>query len=120
MSRSDASPMPSALSDTIATDLGGSQVENGHLSSDGSLDAGSAMQFAARALTKLATGAVEGAHVEAMSINCDFVGSADLGDMISARGTVTRQTRTVLFLAVELFRENHLILTASSVFRISR
>lgn len=120
MSRSDASPMPSALTATMITDLGGSPVENDHLSADGKLDAGSAMQFAARALRKLATGAVEGARVEAMSINCDFVGSAGRGDMISARGTVTRQTRTVLFLAVELFREDQLILTASSVFRINR
>lgn len=122
MSRADASPMPSAPSTSVSkvTDLGNTQVENTHLSADGLLNAGDAMQFAARAFTSLATGAVTTGKVKAMSVNCDFVGTAQLGDVISARGTVTRQTRTVLFLAVELFREDDLILTASSVFRINR
>ena len=120
MSRADASPMPSAPSASKVLDLGNAKVESVHLSDDGLLDAGSAMQFAARALTSLATSSVATGKVEAMSVNCDFVGSARLGDVICARGTVTRHTRTVLFLAVELFKDDQLILTASSVYRINR
>lgn len=120
MSRADASSMPSAPSATKIIDLGTTTVATTHLSADGTLDAGDAMQFAARALTSLASSAVATGKVEAMSINCDFVGTAQLGDVISARGTVTRHTRTVLFLAVDLFKDDHLILTASSVYRINR
>lgn len=120
MPSADASTMPSVPSAARVTELGNTTVDSTHLTADGKLDAGSATQIAARALTLLASSSVAEGHVEAVSINCDFVDTAQLGDVISARGTVTRHTRTVLFLAVDLLQGERLILTASSVYRINR
>jgi len=77
-------------------------VEPKHMNSSGSLHGGVLMTFADIAMSQ-ASRAVSGAsRCTTVSLTCDFTGPGKLGDVIVARVRVTRQTRTMVFLAAEL------------------
>lgn len=77
-------------------------VEPKHMNSSGSLHGGVLMTFADIAMSQTSR-AVSGASTcTTVSLTCDFTGPGKLGDVIVARVRVTRQTRTMVFLAAEL------------------
>ena len=110
-----ADPAPAPSSEALLQ----VQLEAADCRADGSLDAGQATLLATRALEQLAACEVTDAECDPMSINLDLVGRARLGDLVEAKGYVTRRTRTVLFLTAELFVGSDLVVTATSVFRIN-
>jgi acyl-coenzyme A thioesterase PaaI-like protein len=53
-----------------------------------------------------------------ISLNCDFVGPAKLGDRIRATANITRKTRSIVFISGELTVEGRPILTATGLWKI--
>ncbi len=90
-----------------------------HMNAAGTVHGGMLMTFADAAMgqtSRLVTGARGGSTV---SMNCDFAGPARLGDVIEAHARVTRATRTLVFVTVELFTAGRLILVATGLWKIA-
>jgi uncharacterized protein (TIGR00369 family) len=77
-------------------------VEPKHMNSSGSLHGGVLMTFADIAMSQTSRAVSGAATCSTVSLTCDFTGPGKLGDVIVARVRVTRQTRTMVFLAAEL------------------
>jgi acyl-coenzyme A thioesterase PaaI-like protein len=54
-----------------------------------------------------------------VSLTCDFVAPAKLGDIIESRVRVTRRTRTIVFLSCELVCGERVLMVGSGVWKIS-
>ena len=74
------------------------------------------MAFADTVLGSAARGAV-GVPSVTVRMTTDFAGPGRLGDWLVGTGTVTRETRTLTFVTVELRAKHRLVMTASGIFR---
>lgn len=72
----------------------------------------------AQVATDLAQRATPGASAPLLSMNCDFIGAAEVGADVEAEVVVTRVTRTVVFLGCRLSAGTQLLSTASAVYKI--
>jgi acyl-coenzyme A thioesterase PaaI-like protein len=59
-----------------------------------------------------------GAKAQALSLNCDFVSAGEPGDRVEGRATVTRATRSVLFISGSLSVGGRILMTATGVFAV--
>ena len=73
------------------------QVEAKHLNGGGGLHGGAMATFADFCLFAFA-GLTGNAAAVTVSLHCDYVGGAGLGDRIECRGHVTRETGSMIFL----------------------
>jgi acyl-coenzyme A thioesterase PaaI-like protein len=89
-----------------------------HLNGGGALHGGMAMAMADIAMGRTVRDALEGARGATISLNCDFIGPAKLGDRVCGTVTITRKTRTIVFVSCELAVEGRAILTASGLWKI--
>lgn len=64
----------------------------------GNIHGGALMTFADFALFMIAGGMETSVHGVTMTMNCEFVGAAEAGKMLTARGEVVRQGLSVAFL----------------------
>ena len=94
------------------------EVKEHHLNFGGVVHGGMLMTFADMVLGQAARRAMDGQLCSTISLNCDFVASAKLGDWIQGTGRIVRKTRSILFLSGELYTEDRTLLTASGIWKV--
>jgi acyl-coenzyme A thioesterase PaaI-like protein len=94
-------------------------VRDIHLNGGHALHGGMSMALADIVMGKTVNDALEGARAMTVSLNCDLIGPAKLGDRIRGTATITRRTRTIVFISCELTVEGKPILTATGIWKIA-
>lgn len=61
---------------------------------------------------------IEGAKATTVSLNCDFVAGAKGDETITATATVTRRTRSLVFISGELKAGGRTVLTATGIWKV--
>ena len=89
-----------------------------HLNGGSSLHGGMAMALADIAMGKTVHDALEGRRAATVSLNTDLIGPAKLGDRVRGVATITRKTRSIVFITCELTVEGKPILTATGIWKI--
>jgi uncharacterized protein (TIGR00369 family) len=89
-----------------------------HLNGGGSLHGGMAMALADVVLGRSVRDALDGASAVTISLNCDFIGPAKLGDRVRGTAKITRKTRSIVFIGCELAVEGRVIMTATGIWKI--
>jgi uncharacterized protein (TIGR00369 family) len=93
-------------------------VADKHLNGSGSLHGGMLMMFADVSMSQTSR-AVSGAKsCSTVSLTCDFVGPAKLGEMLVARVRVTKKTRTLVFLSAEIACGERLVAGITGLWKI--
>jgi uncharacterized protein (TIGR00369 family) len=93
-------------------------VRDIHLNGGGSLHGGMAMALADVVLGRSVRDALEGKSAVTISLNCDFIGPAKVGDRIRGTAKITRRTRSIVFIGCELAVEGRTIMTATGIWKI--
>jgi acyl-coenzyme A thioesterase PaaI-like protein len=62
--------------------------------------------------------AIDPARAATISLNCDFIAGAKLGDTVIGRAQITRRTRTIVFISAQLTVNDKPILTATGLWKI--
>ncbi len=88
-----------------------------HLNGADMLHGGMMMSFASMVLAAAAREAA-GGDVEALSVNCDFTGPGKPGDEVTGIASVTRRTRTIVFLSCDIQVGDRMLMTATGVYRV--
>ena len=91
-----------------------------HLNAGGAVHGGMMMTFVDISMgraTKEVTGC---ARMATVTMNTDFLAPGRLGDVVESRVRVTRQTRTMAFLAVEVVAGERLLVQATGTMKIAR
>ncbi|MFZ2467532.1 MAG: PaaI family thioesterase [Parvibaculum sedimenti] len=95
-----------------------------HLNGGDRLHGGMMMTLASMVLGEAAKSAAEksepGADARALSLNCDFVSAGERDERVECRATITRATRSVLFIAGELCVGSRILMSATGVYAIKR
>jgi uncharacterized protein (TIGR00369 family) len=89
-----------------------------HMNGAGTVHGGMLMTFMDTSMSRtsrLISGAKSTATV---SLTCDFVAPAKLGDVIESRVRVTRRTRTIVFISAELVCGESTLMVGSGVWKI--
>ena len=89
-----------------------------HLNGGGSLHGGMAMALSDIVMGRTVRNALEGKNAMTVSLSCDIVGPSKLGDRVRGVATITRRTRTIVFISCELSVEGKAILTATGIWKI--
>jgi uncharacterized protein (TIGR00369 family) len=93
-------------------------IRDVHMNGGGALHGGMAMALADIVMGRTVRDALEGARALTISLNCDFVGPAKLGDRIRGTAKITRKTRSIVFISGELAVEGRTIMTATGLWKI--
>jgi acyl-coenzyme A thioesterase 13 len=93
-------------------------VREMHMNGGGALHGGMAMALADIVMGRTVRDALGDARALTISLNCDFVGPAKLGDRIRGAANITRKTRSIVFISGELTVEGRPILTATGLWNI--
>jgi acyl-coenzyme A thioesterase PaaI-like protein len=98
------------------------RLENHHLNFADRFHGGMVMTLLciamAQVATKLAARALAGSTASLLSLNCDFIGTTGGGTVVMAEVSVTRATRSVLFLTCRLFAGEEVLTSASAIYKI--
>jgi acyl-coenzyme A thioesterase PaaI-like protein len=89
-----------------------------HLNGGNALHGGMSMALADIMMGRTAHDVLEGERAMTVSLNCDLIGPAKLGDRIKGQVTVTRRTRSIVFLSCELTVEGKPVTTATGIWKI--
>ncbi len=89
-----------------------------HLNGGGALHGGMAMALADIVMGRTVRDALGDARALTISLNCDFIGPAKLGDRIRGTAEITRKTRSIIFISGELAVEGRPVLTATGLWKI--
>jgi uncharacterized protein (TIGR00369 family) len=93
-------------------------VQPQHLNGGGALHGGMAMGIADIVMGRTIRQAIDPARAATISLNCDFVASAKLGDAVIGRAQITRRTRTIVFVSAQLTVADKPVLTATGIWKI--
>ncbi len=94
-------------------------VADKHMNGAGGVHGGLLMTFGDIAMSQSAR-AVSGAPAcSTVSLTCDFVGPATLGEILEARVRVTRQTRTMVFLLADIVVGDRPVAVATGLWKIA-
>ena len=93
-------------------------VRDVHMNGGGALHGGMMMALADIAMGKTVHAALEGGRAVTISLNCDFIGPVKLGETIVARASITRRTRSIVFVTATLGVEGRAIMTATGLWKI--
>ena len=93
-------------------------VREVHLNGGGSLHGGMGMALADIIMGRTVRDALDGAKALTISLSCDIVSGSKLGDRFVGRATITRRTRSIVFIAGELSVAGKPILTATGIWKI--
>ena len=93
-------------------------VRDIHLNGGGALHGGMAMALADIVMASTVRDALKDNKALAISLNCDLIGPAKLGDRIRGVATITRRTRSIIFISSELSVDARIILTATGLWKI--
>lgn len=94
------------------------QVRKHHLNRGQVAHGGMLMTFADMVMGRAAAEANGGVPCATISLNCDFVSAAKLGDWVEGAARIVRKTRSVLFVSGELSTEGRILLTASGLWKV--
>jgi acyl-coenzyme A thioesterase PaaI-like protein len=89
-----------------------------HLNGGGSLHGGMAMALADIVMGRVVRNALGGGRAMTVSLSCDLVGASKLGDRVRGTATITRRTRTIVFISGELSVDGATIVTATGIWKI--
>jgi uncharacterized protein (TIGR00369 family) len=93
-------------------------VQPQHLNGGGALHGGMAMGIADVVMGRTVRLAIQPAKAATISLNCDFIAGAKLGDKVIGRAQITRRTRTIVFINAQLTVDDKPILTATGIWKI--
>ena len=93
-------------------------VRDVHLNGGQTLHGGMAMALADIVMGRSVRDALDGETAMTVSLNCDLIGPARLGDRIRGETTITRRTRSIVFISCALSIEGKPILTATGIWKI--
>lgn len=93
-------------------------VRDIHMNGGGTMHGGMAMALADIVLGRTVRDALDNARALTISLNCDFVSAAKLGDRIRGTATITRKTRSIVFISGELAVDGRPIMTATGLWKI--
>lgn len=93
-------------------------VEERHLNSRGVVHGGMLMALADHVLGWLVFEAVGGAPCVTVSMNSQFMGAVKPGDWLEMRGSVVRQTRSLVFVAGPMTVDGKTVFTAEGIWKI--
>ncbi len=97
-------------------------IADQHLNGDGRLHGGMMMGLMAivmgEAAQMAAAAKTEGAKARPLSLNCDFVSAGETGEQVEGRTTITRATRSVLFMSGTLTVGKRVLMTATGVYAV--
>lgn len=93
-------------------------VRDIHLNGGATLHGGMSMALADIVMGRSVHDALEGQRAMTISLNCDLIGPARLGDRIRGTAAITRRTRSIVFISGELAVEGKPILTATGLWKI--
>ncbi len=93
-------------------------VRDIHLNGGQSLHGGMAMALADIVMGRSVRDALDGQMAMTISLNCDLIGPARLADRIRGQATITRRTRSIVFISCTLAVEGKPILTATGIWKI--
>jgi uncharacterized protein (TIGR00369 family) len=93
-------------------------VAEHHMNGAGTVHGGMLMTFMDTSMSRTSR-LISGAKGTAtVSLTCDFVSPAKLGDVVESRVRVTRQTRTIVFLSAELKCGERTLMVGSGVWKL--
>ena len=90
-----------------------------HMNGAGSVHGGMLMTFMDTSMSRTSRLISDATSTATVSLTCDFVAPAKLGDVIESRVRVTRRTRTIVFLSCELVCGERVLMVGSGVWKIS-
>jgi len=93
-------------------------VRDIHLNGGGAIHGGMMMALADVVLGRTVRDSLENQRALTISLNCDFIGPAKLGDRIRGTAEITRKTRSVVFIGCELAVDGRIIMTATGIWKI--
>ena len=102
--------------DTDGVDVCGMKVEPQHINGGGGLHGGALATFADFCLFVFA-GMTGDSDAVTVSLSCDYVGGAVLGDRLECRGQVIRETRSMIFLRGTIARGEEPIMAFSGILK---
>lgn len=89
-----------------------------HMNSAGTVHGGMLMTFMDTSMSRTSRLISDAKSTATVSLTCDFVAPAKLGDVIESRVRVTRRTRTIVFLSCELVCGERVLMVGSGVWKI--
>ena len=93
-------------------------VRDVHLNGGGTLHGGMAMALADIVMGRTVRDALDGGRALTISLSCDIVTPAKAGERITGRATITKRTRTIVFISGELKVADRTVLTATGIWKI--
>ena len=93
-------------------------IRDVHLNGGATLHGGMAMALVDIVMGRTVRTALEGANAMTVSLSCDLMGPSKLGDRIRGTATITRRTRSIVFVSSELTVEGKIVLTATGIWKI--
>lgn len=93
-------------------------VQPQHLNGGDALHGGMAMGVADIVMGRTVRLAIDPGRAATISLNCDFIAGAKLGDRVVGRAQITRRTRTIVFVNAQLTVGDKPILTATGIWKI--
>ena len=91
-----------------------------HMNYSGTVHGGLLMTFADIAMSRTSRLSTGARSCSTVALNCDFAGPGRLGDLIEIRVSVTKATRTLVFLSGQLSAGDRAVMTATGLWRIVR
>lgn len=95
-----------------------------HLNGADRLHGGMMMTLAAIVMGEVAHAAAnrekDGGETRPLSLNCDFVSAGEAGERVEGRASVTRATRSVLFMSGDLKVGSRILMTATGVYAVKQ
>ncbi|MDB5452921.1 MAG: thioesterase, partial [Caulobacteraceae bacterium] len=73
------------------------RAEAKHMNGQGHMHGGALMTFADYSMFGIAAGALAETAAVTVSLTCEFIGGAHIGDLLEATGEIIRQGRTLIF-----------------------
>lgn len=90
-----------------------------HLNGGGTVHGGMLMTLADTLLGRTISVVLGDGKAATVSLNCDFLAAARSGERIIGRGRITRRTRTIVFLAGELYgADERPLLAATGIWKV--
>ncbi|HWA92757.1 MAG TPA: PaaI family thioesterase [Rhizomicrobium sp.] len=89
-----------------------------HMNASGTVHGGLLMTFADIAMSRTSRLSTGARSCSTVSLSCDFAGPGRQGDLIEIAVTVTKKTRTLVFLSGQLTTGERAVMTATGLWRI--
>lgn len=93
-------------------------VADKHMNGSGSVHGGLLMTFADISMSQTSRAASGAKGCSTVSLTCDFVGPAKLGEMLESRVRVTKRTRTMVFLSADIVVGDRMVAVATGLWKI--